>query len=451
MSARRSDTAFWAALGLYTAGCLLVLGQGALAVAASRSPGLHETLHVQGLGGGAVGRIALRTADAAHRVPGGPQVAIDAALSLLHLTLAGVLLWLRPRDRCARLLATAFVGAAGTLNLTAQAVLEQLPLTPLESAAQATASIVAGLAYVYALLLFPDGRPVPRWPAARLAPLYLLVTAAVVGLSVRAEGAARPSVLLLTFGLLVPAAAIAAQGYRSLRTEDPTGQAQARLVFWALLPTAAFGLVFLGTHGLSTTTALLPGRHLAEAPVTLYRSFQPAFAFIPLALFAGLSRHRLWDIERLVSRTAVYAVATGFLGGLYLLAVVVTQQTLGTVVSTPLVQSRVAVALSTLALVWLFRPVRDRIQRFVDQRFHRSRYDAQRTIESFARRLRDEVETERIVAELTAVLDEVVGPRTSALWLRPTTADPDTPPAALSRPAGAEAPPPHRRGARASG
>jgi hypothetical protein len=423
---RAADLGCRLGLGLYLAGCLFVLGQGLLAVAASAAPGFHEALHIRALGTDPVlGRVALRVADAAHRVPSWPQVALDYVLSVVHLTLAGLLLWLRPRDRTARLLAVALIGAAGVFNLTAQAVFEQLPMTGFESLVQTAAHVIAGVAYVYALLLFPDGRPVPRWRTGLLVPLYLLVTLAALGLSVRVEGAERPAALLLFFGLVVPSVGVAAQAYRIRHTDDVTGQAQARLVFWALLPSVAFGAAFLVTNGLSTDTTVFAGRHVPSPPVALYRSFQPAIALIPFALLAGLLRYRLWDIERVLNRTIVYALATGLLGGVYVGFVVVVQQVLGRLASAPVVESRLAVAITTLALASVFRPLRDRIQSFVDRRFHKHRYDAQRTIEAFSRRLRDQVAIEHITAEIESVLDEVFEPRQSMLWLAPGVSSPD--------------------------
>jgi hypothetical protein len=413
---------------LYLGGCLFVLAQGLVAVAAAASPGFHEALHVRALSGGAVvGRLAMRVADAAHGVPSWPQITLDYLLSLTHLALAALLFWLRPRDRTARLLAIALIGAAGVFNLTAQAVLEQLPMTGVEVVVQTGAHVLAGVAYVYALLLFPDGRPVPRWHPSALVPLYLLVTVGALALSVKAEGAERPAALLLFFGLVVPTVGAAAQAYRMGHTEDPTGQAQARLVFWAMLPSVAVGAVFLVTNGLSTGTTVFAGRHLPGLPVVLYRSFQVAIALVPFALLAGLMRYRLWDIERALSRTIVYAIATGFLGGVYVSFVVVVQQLLGSVASSPLVENQLAVAVTTLLLASVFRPLRDRIQTFVDRRFHRHRYDAQLTVEAFARRLRDQVSVDHIATEIEVVLGKAIEPRHAQLWLcqdhRPAATD----------------------------
>jgi hypothetical protein len=415
---RGTDLVFAAGFGLYAAGAAALLAQGLLAVAASASPGLHEALHTSGLGSGLYARVALRAADASHSVPSILQIALDYVFSVAHLALAAVVLWLRPRDWAARLLAVALVGTAGLFNLTSQGTMEQLPLLPLEAVLQAGAHIVAGLAYVYALLLFPDGRPVPHWRAAALAPLYAAVTLSAVFLSIRVEGQARPAALLLFFGLLIPAAGAAAQAYRIRRTDDVTGQAQARLLFWALLPSVAFGLAFVATHGLSPTTTVLAGRHLPEPPVALYRSFEPAFALIPLALLGGMLRYRIWDIERLASRTVVYAGATTLLGGAYVAFVVLVQFLLGSVAASPLIDSKPAVALTTLLLASLFRPVRDRVQTFVDRRFNRSRYDAQLTVKRFSACLRDEVELESIATRLERVVHDVIEPRALSLWMR---------------------------------
>jgi len=210
----------------------------------------------------------------------------------------------------------------------------------------------------------------------------------------------------------------AAQAYRIRRAVgDVTGQAQARLLFWALLPSVAIGLAYVALNGWSPTTTALAGRGLSDPPVTLYRGFQPAFALIPVALFAGILRFRLWDIERLFSRTIVYAAATSLLGGVYWTFVVVSQQALGQVAASPLIDSKLAVAVTTLAVASFFRPVRDRVQRFVDRRFNRSRYDAQVMIEQFVSGLRDQVELESITASLEDTLVRVIQPRHVSMWL----------------------------------
>jgi hypothetical protein len=413
------DALFAVAFAVYAAGAVVLLVQGLLAVAASTSGVVHEWLHVEALGSDWFARVAQRAADGAHDVPPGSQVVLDHLLSLLNLGFAALLLWLRPRNWTVRLLAVALVGAAGVFNLTAQATLEQVPLTTVEAVAQGGAHVVAGLAYLYALLLFPDGRPVPAWSRPRIVALYLPVTVAAVLLSVAVDGPARPATLLLFFGLIVPTAGAVAQAFRIRRGGGATDEAQARLLLWALVPSVTIGLAYVAVSGLPEGTAAFAGRHVPDPPTLLYRVFQPVFALIPIALFAGILRFRLWDIERLLNRTLVYGAVTGVLGAAYGTFVVVAELLLGSVAASPLIDSKPAVALTTLLFASGFRPLRDRVQRFVDRRFNRRRYDALITVEQFRDCLRDEVDGASIAVQLEAAVDRVIQPAHLSLWLCP--------------------------------
>jgi hypothetical protein len=411
---RVTDVLFVLLFVFYTAGAILVLAQGAGAVAASIRPAFHDSLHVRGFGVGLTARAALRMADASHNLQGGWGIAIDYTFSFFNMALAIFLLWLRPRDRTARLLALALVGTAGVFNLTAQGTLEALPLLPWESFAQAVAHISAGLPYALALVLFPDGRPVPRWPRPALAALYLPATVTAVFLALRVEGTARPAALLLFFGLAVPIAGVAAQAYRFRRPGSEAEHAQARLLFWSLLPAIGIGAWFVATQGFGAAEVGLAGRHLPDQPVAVFRIFQPVFLLVPVALFVGLLRYRLWDIDRVVNRTLVYGVLTGTLGGAYLGIVVLLQRVFSPVTR----QSDLAVAISTLLVAAAFVPARRWLQDFVDRRFYRHRYDAQRTIEAFSTRLRDHLDMEALTSELRGAVAQTMQPATVTLLLK---------------------------------
>lgn len=401
----------------YAAGAIVLLVQGALATIASQFPGLHDWLHQEALAGGWFARVAERAADASHAIPGAPQVLADALLSTLNLAFAALLLRLRPRDWTARLLAVALVGAAGVFNLTAQSTLEQLPLTPFESVAQTSAHVVAGLAYLYALLLFPDGRPVPTWPRGRLVLLYLPVTLVPVVLPFVVVGSARPAVLILYFGLLVPSIGAAAQAYRIRRADGATHEAQARLLLWAMVPSVLLGVVYVVLADLPAASEVFAGRHVPDPATLVYRAFQPVFALIPIALFTGLLRYRLWDTERLLNRTVIYGAVTGMLGLAYISFVIVAELLLGRVSASPLIDSKPAVAITTLVVAGGFRPLRDRVQTFVDRRFNRRRYDARRTVEQFGECLRDEVDGSSIARQLVGAVDRVIQPAHVSVWV----------------------------------
>jgi hypothetical protein len=140
-----------------------------------------------------------------------------------------------------------------------------------------------------------------------------------------------------------------------------------------------------------------------------------AFPSVPIAVGIAVLRYRLYDIDRIISRTISYGVVSAMLVAVYAGLVLVLQAPLGSITG----GDTVAVAASTLAAAALFQPVRRRTQAAVDHRFNRARYDAARTIDALAARLRDEMDL-RIVR--SAVVDAVarsVEPTAASLWLRP--------------------------------
>ena len=143
-------------------------------------------------------------------------------------------------------------------------------------------------------------------------------------------------------------------------------------------------------------------------------TFTFSFMLIPLAVGVAILRYRLYDIDRLINRTVVYAVTTAGLGLTFFAGVVVLQALLRPITS----GSELAVAASTLATLALFQPMRRRIQDAVDRRFYRSRYDAARTLDAFSVRLRDEVDLDAVRAELVAAVRDTVQPAHASVWLR---------------------------------
>jgi hypothetical protein len=134
---------------------------------------------------------------------------------------------------------------------------------------------------------------------------------------------------------------------------------------------------------------------------------------IPVSMAIAVLKYRLYEIDRIISRTLAYGVLTAILAGAYLAVILVLQSFMPVDDDSPLL-----VAISTLAAVAAFGPLRARVQGAVDRRFNRTSYDAQLTVESFGRRLRDEVEIETLTTDLVAVVQQAVHPRHVSVWLR---------------------------------
>jgi len=133
-------------------------------------------------------------------------------------------------------------------------------------------------------------------------------------------------------------------------------------------------------------------------------------AALPVSLGIGILRFRLYDIDRIISRTLAYAIVTGLLIGLYAGLVLLATRVLS-------VSSPVAVAGSTLVAAALFNVLRRRVQRLVDRRFNRARYDADATVALFAARLQDAIDADTVREDLAAVVQRALEPASLSVWL----------------------------------
>jgi hypothetical protein len=255
-------------------------------------------------------------------------------------------------------------------------------------------------------LLFPDGRPPsPRWRpvvwVAVAAGLAQGVASAIsdVNFSSNFPHLRDPVVLVAplgtvdnlatTVGPLVFLAGAVSMIVRFRRS----GQEQRQQLKWFLYASAVSALVVFVTAALGYVP--LP-------------EFELTVPLIPAAVAVAIFKYRLYDIDRLISRTLGYVIVTGLLVGVYA-GLVILAGVLG--FSTP-----PAVAVATLAAAALFSPLRRRVQRAVDKRFNRVRYDAELTVAAFATRLRDAVDLDTVRAELLGVVDSAVQPAHLSVW-----------------------------------
>jgi hypothetical protein len=139
-----------------------------------------------------------------------------------------------------------------------------------------------------------------------------------------------------------------------------------------------------------------------------------AGALIPVAIGMAILRYRLYDIDRIISRSVSYALVTGVLAAVFATTAIGLSTLLGSLTQ----GESVAVAASTLIVLGLFGPLRRRAQATVDRRFDRSLYDASVTVQAMSARLRDEVDLERLEANVLGVVVRTFHPANAGLWLR---------------------------------
>jgi hypothetical protein len=266
------------------------------------------------------------------------------------------------------------------------------------------------------ILLFPDGRLVSRrW--RRVLWVWAVLTAYVSAVSV-AQGVAAVAghdIHLGTNGNLTSTGQLG--GWLA---NPPTW-----LVFPVLASIAAIGLSFVARQVLSWRRAggerrqqlkwLASGAAVAVFSILLgilIGSPVPLVGLpaLPAAIGVAILKYRLYDIDRLISRTLAYAIVTGLLVGVYAGLVLLATQLLH--VHTP-----VAVAASTLAAAALFNPLRLRVQKMVDRRFNRARYDADQTVAAFAARLKDAVDLDSVRDDLATVVQQALEPAQLSVWI----------------------------------
>ena len=287
-----------------------------------------------------------------------------------------------------------------------------LPLASVAVVLGNSVQVLAVLAIPVIILLFPDGRlPGPRWR-------WLLWAYAGFGACVMALTVAAPIAevadhdiridssgnLISSPGLLaglpgwvgavvvvgLAGTALPTVGRHVLGWRQATGERRQQLKWLAF--------------GAAVSAAWLLGMLFFNFPVV-------GIAAVPVSMGIAILKYRLYDIDRIISRTLSYAIVTGLLIGVYGGLVLLTTQVFR--VHTP-----VAVAASTLAAAALFNPLRRRVQRLVDRRFNRTRYDADQTVAAFAAQLKDAVDLDSVRDDLASAVTKALEPAHASVWIR---------------------------------
>jgi hypothetical protein len=369
-------------------------------------------------------------ADQSLRDGGGGQAALGVVFAMVGFLVA----WQKPTNPLGWLMIGVVLFFALQSDASLYAIADyrirhgNLPLGPLAMILQvswAPTIVLFGLL----VLLFPDGRlPSPRWRWVLW--MYLALAALWIAGS-----------LTITIGAIIEQRVHVDAGGNLTVLSHPTGSAAwwgsvqdaffVVLVICWLVSVAAQVVNFRHAVGVrrqqlkvlvggslvavvgGALSVVLSGR---ESPIlqTISSVAFVAVVALPVSVGVAILRYRLYDIDRIISRTLTYAIVTGMLIGVYVALLALFSVLL------PDTSSSLAVAASTLAAAAVARPGLKRVQAAVDRRFNRARYDALQTVDDFGTRLRNQVDPHRVREDLVAVVNSTLQPGSATIWIRRT-------------------------------
>jgi hypothetical protein len=329
-------------------------------------------------------------------------LALTVALALLCIAVSAVIFWRKSDDWMALLVALGGV-ALGILYVT-------FALQGSHSAWQVLAIVLTVLgngAFFLVGSLFPNGQFVPRW-TRWLLPCWVVSGSAF--LFFRDVSFMYLVYKLVWLGEVV--LLVIAQFYRYRYASSPLQRQQTK---WVIYGASVAGIIEVG---LTLPLYLFPS--LGQSGSFYQLVIAPAYILVvfivPLSIGLAILRFRLYDIDLLINRTLVYGMLTVLLALVYV-GLVIGLQSLVHLFTGQVSQSPVVIVASTLAIAALFQPLRYRIQRVIDRRFYRRKYDAAKTLEAFSATLRNEVDLSQLREHLLAVVEETMQPAHVSLWL----------------------------------
>ena len=265
--------------------------------------------------------------------------------------------------------------------------------------------------------IFPDGRLIPRWA-------WLPLIGWVYTQAMYFVGYIHPSLVVLNPGNWPAEAQLVfytallltllyAQAHRFRRLSTPLQRQQTKWVVFGLGCAVVVLIVGGGLAPALYPEMLIPGT-LGDLVYDLIGF--AVLVLIPVTFGISILRYRLWDIDLLIRRTLTYTLVTAALAAAYVVTVLALQFAFATLLGQA--SSTLVSVLSTLAIAALFSPVRRRVQRFIDRRFYRRKYDAAQALASLGASARDDVDLTGLSERLVQVVDETMQPAHISLWLK---------------------------------
>ncbi len=313
------------------------------------------------------------------------------------LLVAVIIFWRRSDDWLALLVALqlanptdSIVGATGIWQ-TPEAVLHDFFL----------------VAFYLTFTLFPSGRFVPRW-----ASWFVVAWAVFIFGQLFVSQVDLPGWVVGPLYLIFYANLLFCQIYRYWRASSPVERQQTKWVVLGLVVALVANIAYW------QPAAFIPALSQPDSlysPV-VYPIYQLITISIPLSFGVAILRYRLWDIDTIINKALVYGSLTALLGALYVGLIIGLTNLAGILTDTD--SQPVALVISTLVIAALFQPVRHRIQSFIDRRFYRKKYDAEKTLAAFSKALRNEVDLEQVRQQFLSIVQETMQPTQVSLWLR---------------------------------
>lgn len=352
------------------------------------------------------------------------NVVLSFIVILAHVIIAGVLFWRQPDNWMALFVAFALVANGSLLPLS----LVYRPGIVPSSVLILLANVVIYIGVTSSILLlylFPTGRFVPPWTRILGITLVILAFFAVFTPDLPVSLRSWPTFLQILAVLIGSLTGVFAQIYRY---ENVSSAVQRQQTKWALIGLSAAVLgpaIWLFTATTASAGPEVPNILYQRMGASFFTSslilrqgaitiFRLATILFPLSFAIAILRYRLWEIDVLINRTLVYGTVTGALLLLYAVSIFV----LGAIFSN--ISGRgdqLAITISTLTIAILFNPLRGRVQRVIDRRFYRSKYDAEQILSNFSATMRYEVDLDSLSAELLKTASEAMQPKSLSLWL----------------------------------
>jgi hypothetical protein len=325
--------------------------------------------------------------------------------------LSGLILWRQGASRIGWAISLALIVMPVTVIADADNLADNIPALFIPSVILSQLGLAIFHLFLY---LFPNGRFYPRWAFVPLSLTY--VSFSIFGLGF-AGFIALPAWAFEASALATSGLVALTIGFQILRYQRVSTALERQQTKWVLLGFSAIALSFpvwiMLFGGVLDIPAGLP-RLLATLGGWLFTL--SIISALPVTMAIAIMRYRLWEIDLVIRRTLSYSALSAVLVSVYLGSVLVLQSTFQALTGQR--QGELVTVLSTLAIAALFGSVQRRVQNSIDRRFFRRKYDAARTLASFAASVRSETDLTRLSEQLTDVVNETMEPASVALWLR---------------------------------